>query len=133
MNLQQILSKDVGGSEGPGDYYRLAIRKADDAEDDDMSQLPVVDDHEQRLREVAEIALASPDDLRMDCWHSMCGTNHCIGGWAIHLAGDEGARLEDINGPEIAAYILLGREAYGYFYSEKEDAIAWLRQVQLRP
>ena len=123
MNLQEILSNDVGGVSGPGDYTK----------GDYMSQVPVVDDHDRRLRELAQVVLASPDHLQMESWHSDCGTSHCIAGWAIHLAGEEGARLEALNGSEIAGYILLGPEADGYFYSRKEDAIAWLQSVLVRP
>ncbi len=125
MNLREILANDVGGAAGPGDYS--------DLEDDDMSQVPVVDDHDRRLRELAQVVLASPDHLQMESWHSDCGTSHCIAGWAIRLAGEEGARLAALNDPEIAGYILLGPEAHGYFYSKKEHAIAWLQSVLVRP
>ncbi len=126
MNLQEVLANDVGGAAGPGSYYCPTKH-------DYMSQVPVVDDHDRRLREVVKTVLASPDRLQMESWHSDCGTNHCIAGWAIHLAGEEGARLEALNGPEIAGYILLGPEAKGYFYSKKEHAIPWLLQVLVRP
>ena len=30
----------------------------------------------------------------MDAWHT-CDTTHCRAGWAVHLAGEEGKKLED--------------------------------------
>jgi hypothetical protein len=40
--------------------------------------------------------------LRMSSWHT-CGTTHCRGGWAIHLAGPAGYELEERVGVERAA------------------------------
>ena len=136
MNLQEILAQDVGGPDGPGDYTEEIVRyfdSPDDSDFPDLSSLPVVDDHEKRLRQVAEKVLWSPDRLYMHSWHGSCGTVHCIGGWAIHLAGEEGKLLEEINGSEAAAYMLLGSEAYGHFWDERWDAINWLREVLVRP
>lgn len=136
MNLQEILAQDVGGPNGPGDYTEEIVRYLDDDDDDeedDLSNLPVVDDHEKRLRQVAELILSSPDKLYMFAWHRPCGTVHCVGGWAIHLAGEEGKLLENINGSRAAAYMLLGSEAYDHFWDHYLDALAWLKKVVARP
>jgi hypothetical protein len=38
-------------------------------------------------------AVSKPGALDMGAWHS-CDTTHCRAGWAVHLAGDAGRRLE---------------------------------------
>jgi hypothetical protein len=43
--------------------------------------------------------------LDMGTWHA-CATTHCLAGWAIHLAGQEGYRLELHYGPELAGMLL---------------------------
>lgn len=128
MNLSELLEQDLGY--GPGNYSRLFEA---DGEDLLPSHLPVVDDYEKRLRQVAELVVNKPSMLWMPEWHHSCGTRHCIGGWAIFLGGTKAATLERINGPDIAAYILLGAEAYRHFYESSEDALAWLKEVVARP
>lgn len=80
----------------------------------------------ERIAALAARALAAEDALSMGEWHS-CETSHCIAGWAIHLAGDAGARLERDNGSEIAGLMLLGTEAHAHFYDSDADARAWLQ------
>ena len=43
--------------------------------------------------------------LDMNSWHT-CGTTHCRAGWAIVLAGQEGAELEKKYGPSVAGTII---------------------------
>ena len=78
-----------------------------------------------RITAVARAALEA-DALDMDTWHT-CETTHCIAGWAIHLAGDEGKALEEKHGSYIAGLSLLGPEAAAHFYDDHEAATAWLR------
>ncbi len=64
-------------------------------------EVPVVPDLDL---EIYERTLAPPGEigpLDMSTWHS-CDTVHCLAGWAIHLAGDEGYALERAYGPEVA-------------------------------
>ena len=46
------------------------------------------------------------DGLDMVDWHSDCGTTHCRAGWAITLAGPEGAALEAALGPDAAGALI---------------------------
>jgi hypothetical protein len=62
----------------------------------------------------------------MGAWHT-CDTTHCIAGWAVHLAGDEGKALEAKHGTHLAGLSLLGPEAAEHFYEDNEAATAWLR------
>ena len=81
-----------------------------------------------RLQAVAVAALAGDDTLNMGAWHS-CDTTHCIAGWAIHQAGDEGRALEQRVGPYMAGVVLLGTDAAAHFYDATDDARAWLKGV----
>jgi hypothetical protein len=60
----------------------------------------------------------------MEAWHT-CQTTHCRAGWAIHLAGEAGATLEDYYG-SAAAGALIYHASAGYipdFYASNEDAL----------
>jgi hypothetical protein len=48
---------------------------------------------------------ARGNELRMSFWHT-CGTTHCRAGWAIHLAGDAGYRLEKVVGSAAAGALI---------------------------
>jgi hypothetical protein len=78
-----------------------------------------------RIIAVAKAAL-EPNALKMAYWHT-CETTHCIAGWAIHLAGEEGKALADKFNPHIAGLSLLGPEAALHFYDIDETATAWLK------
>ena len=86
--------------------------------------VPVVADLDKRMLEAAEAG-----NLRMDRWH--CGTTHCRAGWAVIFGGDEGAKLEQALGSEIAGRRIYeastGRMAPDFFASN-EAAIADIRR-----
>ena len=43
----------------------------------------------------------------MDWWHSNdCNTTHCRAGWVVHLAGEEGYKLEKQTSPAFAAMMI---------------------------
>jgi hypothetical protein len=90
--------------------------------------LAIAADAAQRLRAVAQAALAAPDALRMCGWHT-CDTTHCIAGWAIAQAGEPGRLLEAAMGPEVAGLMLLGTEAHAHFFDDDDTARAWLQEV----
>jgi hypothetical protein len=48
---------------------------------------------------------ARGNELRMSSWHT-CGTTHCRAGWAIHLAGDAGYKLEKVVGSSAAGALI---------------------------
>jgi uncharacterized protein YjbI with pentapeptide repeats len=63
--------------------------------------------------------------LKMDTWHT-CKTTHCRAGWAITLAGEEGANLEAELG-SCAAGALIYQVSAGYvpnFYASDSEAMA---------
>ena len=90
--------------------------------------LAIATDADQRLRAVAQAALAAPDALRMGGWHT-CDTTHCVAGWAIAQAGEPGRLLEAAMGPEAAGLLLLGTEAHAHFFDDDDTARAWLQEV----
>jgi hypothetical protein len=81
-----------------------------------------------RLVDVARHALATPDALDMENWHK-CKTTHCVAGWAIHLAGAEGAELERMFGSAGAGLALLDLDVAEKFYWPTDKARAWLQSV----
>ena len=90
--------------------------------------LAIATDADQRLRAVAEAALAEPEALQMNAWHT-CDTTHCVSGWAIAQAGEPGRLLEAAVGSQIAGLMLLGTEAHSHFFDDDDTARAWLQEV----
>jgi hypothetical protein len=54
-----------------------------------MGDYPVIENIHQKVYEAA----SAPKALDMTDWHT-CDTTHCRAGWAVHLAGEAGAKLE---------------------------------------
>lgn len=50
-------------------------------------------------------AIQSHGKLRMATWHT-CDTTHCRAGWAIHLCGEAGYKLEEQFGPSTAGALI---------------------------
>jgi hypothetical protein len=96
-----------------------------------IAGLVVASDAPERLRAVAVAALKE-GALEMESWHT-CDTTHCIGGTAIHQAGEVGRLLEAAVGPVVAALMLLGPDAHAHFYDSNQAATAWLRSVLEQP
>jgi len=70
----------------------------------------------------------------MAYWHSDCGTSHCWGGWAIHLAGPEAERFSLALGPAQAALLIFEASSpievkEEWFYEGKEKAIELIREL----
>lgn len=93
-----------------------------------ISGLPLPDPNDAHalLQLVAVEALKDDHSLDMHDWHT-CDTVHCLSGWAVHLSGQEGYKLEDQVGSFTAGALLLGLEAATYFYSTGEKAREWLQ------
>jgi len=85
--------------------------------------VPVVADLDARM-----LAAAESGNLDMGKWH--CGTTHCRAGWAVVFGGDDGARLEQVIGTEMAGRLIYeastGRIAPN-FYASNDAAIADIR------
>jgi hypothetical protein len=86
--------------------------------------VPVV---EQLDAKILAVITDGRGNLEMSDWHhgDACGTTHCRAGWAIVLAGPEGAALERQHGPEEA-----GRRIYlastgrvPHFFASNERAL----------
>jgi hypothetical protein len=76
-------------------------------------------------------AIEAPgNELRMSSWHT-CGTTHCRAGWAIHLAGDAGYRLENVVGSAAAGALIYAAsrpdKPVPDFLASDADALADLR------
>ena len=112
------------------DLTRAVLTRADltraDLTDAVGLPLPTPDEAAERIRAVAQAALASDNALHMSTWHK-CETSHCIAGWAIHLAGPVGYVLEKAVGAPTAGLMLLGVEAHSHFYDDNATARAWLQ------
>lgn len=86
--------------------------------------IPVVPDLDRKI--LARIDAG--DALDMSDWHT-CATTHCRAGWAITLAGPDGAALEAAVG-SAAAGALIYHASVGYvpdFYADDLDAMADMR------
>jgi hypothetical protein len=86
--------------------------------------IPIVLDLDKKVAEAVE-----QHGLNMGRWH--CGTTHCRYGWAITLAGEAGAALENALGPEMAGRLIYeastGRVAPDPYMSN-EEALADIRR-----
>jgi hypothetical protein len=63
-----------------------------------MPEIPVIENIHQKVYEAA----SQPDCLKMNDVHT-CETTHCRAGWAVHLAGEPGYKLENHTSWEFAA------------------------------
>ena len=77
------------------------------------------------LEKIAEIVLNDTSKLKMSCWHSQCGTTHCLAGWACELS-PIAKTLEKQKGTEVAGLLTLGGEAHSYFFKRNEEVLEWL-------
>jgi len=89
-------------------------------------EVPVVDKLDTKIRDAIDHGDLK---LEMGSWHT-CGTTHCRGGSAIHIAGDGGYALEKKYGPERAARMIYlastGRAPH--FFATNENALADIRR-----
>jgi len=74
--------------------------------------------------------------LDMSAWHGprdeWCGTTHCRAGWAVHLAGEKGKKLQDRVGPHLAGLLIYRASRPGmptpWFFASDENTLADLRR-----
>ena len=88
-------------------------------------EVPVIDRIDQKIS-----SAVTAGALEMSTWHT-CETTHCVAGWAIHLAGDAGAKLEQRVGPSAAGaliYAASGSHPVPSFYASNEVAMDELRR-----
>ena len=63
-----------------------------------MPEIPIIENIHQKVLEV----VSKPQAFDMGAWHT-CDTTHCRGGWVVHLAGEQGKKLEDHTSTQFAA------------------------------
>ena len=70
--------------------------------------------------------------LEMGSWHT-CDTTHCRAGWVVHLAGEQGAKLEELHNTALAAQLIYRESGYQInpcrFYDSNEDAMADMKRL----
>ena len=87
----------------------------------DLTGVPIV----PQIDAAILAALDAGGGLDMAQWHT-CDTVHCRAGWAVHLAGDAGAALEQRYGSAVAAaliYAASGSLPIPDWNSSDEDAL----------
>ena len=92
----------------------------------DLSGIPVIPNIDRTILSAVE----GGGTLEMGNWHT-CGTTHCRGGWAVHLAGEAGAALEKRIGTPAAAALIYAASrpnmALPDFYASNSEALADIR------
>ena len=84
------------------DLRRADLSGADLSGTAGLPAAPVIPDIDAAILAAIE---ADGCSLAMREWHT-CGTTHCRAGWAIHLAGEAGAALEEQLGPSVAGALI---------------------------
>ena len=99
--------------------------------DANLAGLPDLGNLDQAILTAIETAQAAGHDgLDMTVWHT-CDTTHCIAGWAVHLSGDAGARLEAQVGSAAAGALIYARHGCASipdFYEANTVALQHLRE-----
>jgi hypothetical protein len=90
--------------------------------------VPVIPDIHKKIFEAA----SQPEALNMESFHT-CETTHCRAGWAVHLAGAEGKKLEHFFNTELAAMMIYKASGYKIspcrFYDSNEDAFKDMKRL----
>jgi uncharacterized protein YjbI with pentapeptide repeats len=108
------------------DLRRADLRRAD-LSDAVLSDVPVVENLHRKILQ----AIEGDGALEMSQWHT-CETTHCRAGWAIHLAGAAGYKLEKEVGASVAGALISLRscpflERVPNFYATNEAALEDIR------
>jgi len=121
------------------DLRKADLRKADlrgadlsgaDLSGANLRDCPVkIENIHQKVYEAA----SQDDALDMSDWH-ICETTHCRAGWVVHLAGDEGKKLEKAMGTSAAAAIIYMNsdpdlEKIPDFYCDNDEALADMKRL----
>ncbi len=88
-------------------------------------EVPIIEHLDRKILE----AIDAGGSLEMGSWHA-CATTHCRAGWAITLAGKEGADLEKKHGPHRAGMLIYGCST-GYtphFFASNEAAMKDIKE-----
>jgi uncharacterized protein YjbI with pentapeptide repeats len=95
----------------------------------DFPNAPVVPDIHKKIYAAA----SKPGAFEMSAWHT-CETTHCRAGWAVTLAGEAGAALEDEIGTDAAATLIYlvsdpDLKRIPDFLASNEDALADMKRL----
>jgi hypothetical protein len=73
---------------------------------------------------ICNIVNSGQGQLEMGAWHT-CETNHCRAGWAIHLAGKQGYKLEAKYGSRVAGGMIYRASTGRWpdFFASTEEAL----------
>jgi hypothetical protein len=124
----------------PNPYFHFHFYDDPKAE---ILKVPVVPDLFGRILERVE---AAPNEFYMSSWHSKdalldgtysCGTTHCIAGWVVVVAGDQGRELERVLTEDTAAAadLICQQSTLGEipnFYAGRDAALKQLRKFARR-
>jgi len=81
----------------------------------------------EEIHQSIEYSASQPNALNMGNWHT-CSTTHCRAGWVVHLAGEEGLKLEAETSTAFSAMMIYKkssdiRVSPNMFYASDEDAL----------
>jgi len=127
---------DLRGADLRDADLRGAYLRGANLVDANLGDAPIIENIHQRIYEAASVENA----LDMDEWHGsggICGTRHCRAGWVVHLAGEEGKKLDEKMGTAAAAIAIyavsdpeyFGREGLPNFYASNETALADMKRL----
>jgi hypothetical protein len=91
--------------------------------------VPKIENIHQKIFE----AVSKPNALDMGDWHT-CETTHCRAGWVVHLAGEQGYKLEEFYGTPMAASKIYRENSNLHvplmrFYEGNETAMADMKRL----
>ena len=118
LSGSDLRGSDLRGSDLRGSPAPVDLIAERDAARIKHPRIPVVENLD-RL-----IAAEAPAALDMSQWH--CGTKHCRAGWAVHLAGEAGYKLQARLGPFLAGRLiyLVSTGRRPDFFANDEEALA---------
>lgn len=91
-------------------------------------EVPIIENIHKKIYKAA----SSENALEMDEWHT-CETTHCIAGWAVVLAGEQGKKLEEKITTATAATLIYHKSdpknRVPSFYKSNEEALEELKQL----
>jgi len=126
---------DLRGADLRGAYLRGAYLRGADLSGADLSganlrdaNLPKIDKLDGLRSAICAQVCASPENLKMDAWHT-CETTHCLAGWAVTIHS-QGVLLESIYGTSAAAAMIFHvcEGEVPDFHSSNEVAMEWLKK-----
>lgn len=121
--LKETPHKHDNWQRGEPDWVRAILSDADLCGAD----IPKID----RLHTKIAEAIERGGVLEMESWH-VCETTHCRAGWAIHIAGEAGKKLEAKVGSSAAGALIFSAsypdQRVPNFYTDNETALADIKR-----